>query len=60
MGNWLCSRVSTILENFISNGGDVLAPVLGSLKAENCETSVTPNRESNFIRDTGDPDSYIS
>lgn len=57
-GDWLCSRVSTGLKNFISNGRDILTLILCFLKLETHEI-VTPNHESNFIRDTGDQDSYI-
>lgn len=56
---WLSGRVSTGLKNLVSNEGDVLSPALCFLKAENYEVLVTPNPESNFIRDTGDQDSYI-
>lgn len=60
--NWVPSSVARYLKagrTSLFKGGDVLNLVLCFLKAENPETLVTPNHESNFIRDAEDRDSYI-
>lgn len=59
-GAWLCGvGVVCKPEELPCQGGDVPTPVTCFLKAEKQETFGTPSRESNFIRDIEDRDSYI-